>query len=207
MRDPGGSIMKRFLTLLFLVLALAPASLPASSDSAALVRDATDKLQALIRDNRATFSADKQQFYAAVEDIVGPAFDVPYIAQLTLGKTWRPATPEQRSRFQTAFKNTLIRAYADVLLEYGDSSKVEWGRASLNGEDATVRATVTRSDGPPVALGFMLHRTSTGDWRAYDITVEGISLITSYRSQFVSEARRDGLDALIQRLESGAVAH
>jgi phospholipid transport system substrate-binding protein len=199
--------MKRTLTWLFLVLTLIPASLPASTDSVAVVRDATDRLQALIRENRSTFMADKSRFYAAVEDVVAPAFDVPYIAQLTLGKAWRPATPEQRTRFQSAFKNTLIRAYADVLLEYGDSSKVEWGRASQTGDDATVRAVVIRSDGPPVALAFMLRRTSMGDWRAYDITVEGISLITSYRSQFASEARRDGLDALIQRLESGAVAH
>jgi phospholipid transport system substrate-binding protein len=168
-----------------------------------VVREATEKIQAAIKQHRDEYVKDKARFYATVDEIVAPAFDVPYIAQITLGRAWRTATPEQRSRFQAAFKNTLIRAYSDALLENSDSSRVDWLRDAVNGETASLHANVVRPSGPPVAFAFELHKTEAGDWRAFDIAVEGVSLITNFRSQFAAEIKRDGLDALIGRLERG----
>jgi phospholipid transport system substrate-binding protein len=168
-----------------------------------VVRDATDQIQAAIKAHHDEYLHDKSRFYASVDQIVAPAFDLPYVGQITLGRAWRNATPEQRTRFQAAFKNTLIRAYSDALLENADSAHVDWLRDTVNGDTASLRASVVRKSGPPLAFAFELHKTPSGDWRAYDIAVESVSLITNFRSQFTAEIKRDGLDALIARLERG----
>ncbi|HZP11474.1 MAG TPA: ABC transporter substrate-binding protein [Nevskiaceae bacterium] len=168
-----------------------------------VVRDATEKIQAAIKQHHDQYVKDKSAFYTTVDQLVTPAFDVPYIAQITLGRAWRTATPDQRTRFQAAFKTTLIRAYSDALLENADSSSVDWLRDAVNGETASLRANVIRASGPPVTFAFELHKTGAGDWRAYDIAVEGVSLITNFRSQFAAQIKQGGLDALIARLEKG----
>ena len=168
-----------------------------------IVRNATEQIQAAIQQHHDEYVKDKSRLYAAVDQLIAPAFDAPYIAQITLGRAWRTATPDQRARFQAAFKNTLIRAYSDALLENSESSRVDWLRDVANGDTASLHANVIRADGPPVAFAFDLHKTEAGDWRAYDIAVEGVSLITNFRSQFAAEVKRDGLDALIARLERG----
>ncbi len=168
-----------------------------------VVRDATEKIQAAIKQHHADYAKDKARFYAIVDELVTPAFDAPYIAQITLGRAWRTATPDQRARFQAAFKGTLIRAYSDALLENADTSHVDWVRDAVNGDTASLHANVIRASGPPVAFAFELHKTTAGDWRAYDIAVEGVSLITNFRSQFAAQIKQGGLDALIARLEKG----
>ncbi len=169
------------------------------------VRGATETIQAMIKAHHAQFVHDRKSFYQAVEQAVAPAFDLSYIAQVTLGRNWRSANEAQRTRFQSAFKNTLIHAYSDVLLDYSESSHVEWGRSSGDDAQASVRATVVRQAAPPISLSFELRRTEGAVWRAYDISVEGISLIGNFRSQFASEIKRDGLDALIDRLEQAQI--
>jgi phospholipid transport system substrate-binding protein len=192
------------LFILFVAILVAGSARAADATPGDRVKQATEKIQALIQQHRAEYQRDKAAFYATVDEVVTPAFDVPYLAQITLGRAWRNATEAQRARFQNAFKRTLIQAYADALLENSEFAKVEWARVSTDGDTANLHATVLRSSGPPVAMGFGVRKTDAGDWRAYDISVEGVSLITNFRSQFASEVKRDGLDALIQRLEAGS---
>lgn len=175
----------------------------ADSGPGQVVRKATEEMQAAIKQHHDEYVKDKARFYTSVDQIIAPAFDVPYIAQITLGRAWRSATPDQRARFEAAFKNTLIRAYSDTLLENSDSSRVDWLRDAVNGETASVHGSVIRTAGPPVAFAFELHKTPAGDWRAFDIAVEGVSLITNFRSQFAAQIKQSGLDALIGRLEKG----
>lgn len=188
--------------LSLLLLLIAGGSLAAEPPDEGVKR-ATERLQVLIGQHHDEYTRDKAKFYAVVDEITAPAFDVAYVAQIALGRAWRTATDTQRKRFQAAFKNTLIHAYSDALLEYGDSSRVEWGRASIDGDTASLRATVLRNSAQPITLGFELRKTSGGNWGAYDISVEGVSLVTNFRSQFTTEVKRNGLDELIQRLEHG----
>ncbi|MBI2383927.1 MAG: ABC transporter substrate-binding protein [Gammaproteobacteria bacterium] len=168
------------------------------------IREATERVQALIRQNHAKYKADQKAFYAMVENEIVPRFDLPYIAQLILARHWRQATPEQRARFQAAFKNMLIRSYADALLEYRESVKAEWQpvRAEDNATDVTVKSTLLRDGAPPVPLGFAM-RLSDNQWKVYDITIEAVSLVSSFRSQISAEVKKSGLDGVIERIERG----
>lgn len=167
-----------------------------------VVADATQQLQSLIRERGAEFRADRGRFLAQVEATLSPAFDFPHIARAVLGRHWRAASEDQRARFEAAFRLRLIGSYADTLLEHGDSARIEWLGSTLAGDDATVKAKLHRAAAaPPVEVLFRLHRTPAGEWKAYDLAVESISLLTNFRSQVATEIKRDGIEALIVRME------
>jgi phospholipid transport system substrate-binding protein len=170
-----------------------------------VVKEGTATLQDLIAKNHQTYKADLPAFYKMVDDTVVPYFDVPFIARSVLGRNRKGASEEQITRFQEAFKNMLIRSYANALLEYHDSVKAEWKplRLAEGAEDVIVNSTLVRAGGQsPVAIGFALHKTSD-EWKVYDIVIEGISLISNFRGQFNSEIKKSGLDSVIARMEGG----
>lgn len=169
------------------------------------VRATTEKLRGLIQQNHAQYKADNAKFYKVVDQVVVPRFDVPYIGQLILGREWKTANPQQRKRFQAAFKHSLVHSYATALLDYHDSVKEQWQplQMAAGAKEATVQLTLLRDNAQPIALGFAT-RLAGAEWKVYDVNVEGVSLVSNFRAQFGAEIKKNGLDALIARLESGA---
>lgn len=166
-----------------------------------LAKDTADALLAELKANRESFEQDSAKLYAAVEQIVLPHFDFKYVSQLVLARYWRKASDEQRSRFMEAFKSQLVGFYGNALLDYSNE-KVEWEPAEVpaDAEDAMVYSKIIPSGGAPIPLTYSMRKKSDG-WKVYDVTVEGVSLVNNYRGQFAAEIRRNGLDALITRLE------
>ncbi len=173
----------------------------ASADPTAVVKGATEQLQAQIRANGSLYRQDPATFHRTASAAIAPAFDLAYTSQLVLGKHWRTSSPEQRTRFQAAFAKSLVNTYGDALLER-ESARIQWQLSSMDGLQGTaaVRAQVT-ADGAPLSILFSLRLDDAGRWRVYDVTIEGISLVGNFRSQFASEVRARGVDALIARLE------
>lgn len=197
--------MKKFWLPLFLLMGLGAAhAAPVPPDVA--VKDTTDKMRALITANHAAYAADKTKFYAVVDQVLVPRFDVQGIAKLVLGRNWKAATPEQRTRFTSAFKNSLIRNYADALLENYDSVDAKFQPLRLAGgeTDVTVKAELTRKVGKPISVGFSMQLVDN-DWKVYDVILENLSLVTNFRSQFNEEIKKNGLEALIVRVETGEI--
>jgi phospholipid transport system substrate-binding protein len=188
------------------VLATAPAVTLATPAPDKVVRDATDRVLTLIQENVETYRDDKSAFYAMVHREIVPQFDIPFISRLVLARHWRGASPEQRERFQNAFTDMLIRTYADAMLEYHDAVNVEWQplRMAEDAEDATVQSRLMRKDGPPLPVGFVMHRPD-GEWKIYDIRIENVSLVTNFRGQFAQEVRTGGLDTLITKMENAQI--
>ncbi len=169
-----------------------------------VAQDATAQLLQLLKDNHAKYKADNKLYYKVVNDVVVPHFDVPYIGRLVLGRNAKTATDDQRTRFQNAFKDMLIRSYANVMLDNYDSVKVTWQpvRMAAGATDVTVNSSLMREGKPPVPVGFVMHLVDN-DWRIYDITVENISVVINFRTQINSEIQKSGLDSVITRMESG----
>jgi phospholipid transport system substrate-binding protein len=158
------------------------------------------------------YKSDKGKFYNMVDTVVVPRFDTAYITQIVLGPSYRTATPEQRSRFTDAFKNMLVRAYADAMLNNYDSVKVEWlpVRMAPGADSASVQTKLQRTDGNEYAISFQVHQIKAdpehkvdADWKIYDISVEGISLVTSFKQQVNAEIKKSSLDAVITKMEQG----
>ena len=189
----------------FTLLAAFPAASAAPAPPDEVVKTTTELLQKEIAAREKEFKADQKKLYAFVDEVIVPKFDTKYIAQLILARHWKAASEDQRKRFQAAFKDMLVRSYANALVEYHSSVKPEWQplRMAPDATDITVNSRLLRGNGkPPLPLGFAM-RLKDGEWKVYDIVIENLSLVTSFRSQINSEIKRTSLDALILRLESG----
>jgi phospholipid transport system substrate-binding protein len=184
-------------------MAATAAAAPVPPDQ--VVKETTQRLQTEIGKREKEFRASPQKLYKFVDEVIVPKFDQRYIAQLILARHWRTATEAQRARFQTAFKNMLVHSYADALVEYHNSVQAEWQplRMAKDATDVTVQSRLIRQSGkPPVPIGFAM-RLKDGEWKVYDIIIENLSLITSFRSQVNSEIKRSSLEAVIEKLEAG----
>lgn len=171
-----------------------------------MLREVTEQLRAEIGERNAELKADPVALQKLIDEKAVPYFDVPRISRLVLGTHGRSATPEQIERFGEAFKTMLFRSYATALVDYHDSVTIEWRPLRL-ADDATrttVQSTLIRTDGPPVPVGFVLQKTEAG-WKVFDVTVENISLVSNFRAQINGEITKNGLDAVIQKLEGSTI--
>ncbi len=162
---------------------------------------ATRMLKALDADREAAHR-DPARVRRFVDEILLPHFDTDYSARLVLGKHWRAATPGQRKRFIDAFYQSLLRNYGSALAEFtAERMTVLPFRGDLGSGHVTVRTEVKRSDGTRVPVNYSMRATPAG-WKAWDITIEGISYVRNLRNDVGAEVDQRGLEAVIERLES-----
>ncbi len=195
--------MPRLLALLLtLILGLSQVGFATAEPSPqAMIENTTQQMQQALRANREVLRADPSRLYSLVHQIVLPHFDFELMSQWVLGKYWRQATPEQRTQFANEFRTLLVRSYAGALLEYTDE-KIIFPPApppATDAQETTVHSVVQVKNGNPINLNYSL-RFKNGEWKVYDVTVEGVSLVINYRSTFANQIRDGGMDALIQEL-------
>jgi phospholipid transport system substrate-binding protein len=166
-----------------------------------LVENSAKRMLAELDANRAMYKGDPGKLDALVGNVLLPNFDTEYAARLVLGQSWRTATPEQRKRFVEAFYHSLLRNYGAALVDFtGDRFIVLPYKGDPSDTTATVRTEVKRASGDKVPVNFSLHKTPEG-WKAWDVVIEGISYVKSFRTDFASEIQQKGLDDVITRLE------
>jgi phospholipid transport system substrate-binding protein len=201
----AASTLLATLGLFVAVAAASEADIDASNPSRLIETAATTILQDLDV-HRAEYLKDPTKLEAVVTRTLLPHFDSDYSAQLVLGRHWSTATPEQRRRFVEAFYHSLLRNYSSALAGFKSNRlKVMPFTGDAAAVNATVRTLVRRSNGENVAVNYTLHRVN-GEWKAWDVVIEGISYVKSFRDDYGAAVDRDGLDKLIQRLESQATA-
>lgn len=200
---------KSFYFILLLVVSSFSLPVYALADKTNAAQDLvvtnTKKLLGELKAHNGDIKKDPNIAYNLVENIVLPHIDFHRIGQLVLGKYWRRANKEQRERFSTEFRDFLVRTYVTAMVEFSDqiishANNVNYlPFRNADPEDVTVRMEIKLANRPPVSVNYSLYlKDST--WLIYDLSVEGISLATTYRSSFASEIRRGGLDKLINKL-------
>jgi phospholipid transport system substrate-binding protein len=186
-----------------------PAAVPPGTSSAApstlgpeqLVEDSAKRMLTELDANRAMYTKDPAKLDALVANVLLPNFDSEYAARLVLGQSWRTATADQRKRFVDAFYHSLLRNYGNALLNFtADRFVILPYKGDPADTQATVRTEVKKSTGEKVPVNFTLHKTDAG-WKAWDVVIEGISYVKSFRTDFASEIQQKGLDEVISRLE------
>jgi phospholipid transport system substrate-binding protein len=167
-----------------------------------LVENSAKRMLAELDKNRPMYAKDPAKLDALVADVLLPNFDSEYSARLVLGQTWRTATPEQRKRFVDAFYHSLLRNYGTALLNFtADRFVILPYKGDPADTTATVRTEVKKSSGENVPVSFSLRKTEAG-WKAWDVVIEGISYVKSFRTDFGAEIQQKGLDEVINRLEA-----
>lgn len=168
----------------------------------ALVEDTTQRVLERLKQDKELLKQQPERVYDLVADLVLPHFDFVRMSRWVLGRAhWQGASNEQKTRFVLAFRTLMVRTYATALLEYSDQQvSLLPFRGRIEEDDVVVRSEVVQPGAPGVAINYSLYRRDA-DWLVYDVSVDGVSLLTSYRSSFASEIRESGLEALIERLE------
>jgi len=188
---------------------LKPAPTPESkavdaSGPSQLIESSAQTLLKGIDARRDEFRKDPTGLYELVGNTLLPHFDTPYAAQLVLGTHWRSATVEQRKRFVEAFYQSLLYTYGDAMIDFtADRLPVLPTKVAPTDERATVRSEIKRSNGTKVAVNYSLRKVN-GEWKAWDVVIDGISYVKSYREDYGSQVDQQGMDAVIEKLESRA---
>jgi phospholipid transport system substrate-binding protein len=193
-----------------LLLALVPLQIGVAADAPVIV--ATDPGQLIdsvarailtdIEAHRAEYRKDSVKLDTLVSSLLLPHFDTEYASRLVLGTHWAAATADQRERFRTGFYHSLLYNYGNELVDF-DLSRLQVMpyKGDAQATVAVVRTFVRRSSGVQVAVNYTLRRTG-GEWKAYDVIIEGISYVKSFRDDFGAEIDQKGLDEVIKRLET-----
>ena len=195
---PWRQLTGALLALLILLPAFARAA--EGADAQALVRATADKVLAEVRANKARLDRDSSGIYDLVQRFVVPHFDFARMTQSAMGRHWRSASEDQRAALVREFQEMLVRTYAVALLNYS-GQQIEYlpVRASPSDEDVLVQTKVSDSGAPPIPIDYRLSRT-VGTWKVYDVTIDGVSLVSNYRSMFAEQVQRTGVDGLIRQL-------
>lgn len=184
----------------------AHAETPPGLSPSEFIEDAVNVLAESLDGRRDELADDKDALYGLIDDLLLPRFDRRMAAQQVLARNWRTASEEQRARFIDAFYTILVQRYADGVLDFEpDRIKVLPFRGDVSKRTATVKTSVDLEDGTNVSVNYTLVNRKTG-WMMFDVTIEGVSYIRNFRTEFDSEIKASSLEDVIVRLEKEAAS-
>lgn len=166
----------------------------------ALVKRVSQDVLATIRSDPLIQAGNQARIREVIEVKLLPHFDFTRMTALAMGKNWRAANPEQQKRLTDEFRALLVRTYSGALNQYRNET-IDYKPLRMNpaDTDVTVHTLVMRQTGQPVQMDYSLEKTPDG-WKAYDVIVGGVSLVTNYRDEFNTHVASGGVDGLIKAL-------
>ena len=200
--------MNTLVRILLLVLACSSGNLFGDhiqgDDPVSLVEDTTVHIFADVAENLEEYTANPEALQTLVRRDLMPLLDVDYTARLVLGRAGRGIEKEKIDEFSACMTNLLVNRYSKGLLYFGSETKL-WvlpQRGELNEKLTRVRTRVTLPNGGQAPVDYAFHKTPDG-WKAFDVIVEGISYVTTYRNQIMPDVQANGIDSVLERLSNG----
>ncbi|HEX2548803.1 MAG TPA: ABC transporter substrate-binding protein [Gammaproteobacteria bacterium] len=174
----------------------------ADNDPVSMLQTLANNMIAGLKSNQATLKSNPSVVYSLAYKIVVPKADIAYMSKSVIPpQTWNSATPAQRTQFESEFTKLLVRTYASALSDYTSQTvKFFPVRGGYQGKpNVTVSSQIIRTDGPSISVNYRLISTPNG-WKLYDMSVEGVSIIESFRSQFAGKLAQGNMQSLVQDL-------
>ena len=192
--------MTQLLKLLAVLLFLPLGALAQDLGPEELVKKITEDVLAAVKSDKQLAAGDRQKVVKLAEEKILPHVDFEEATRLAVGRGWAQATPEQKKKLVQEFRNMLVRTYSNAIGAYeGQTMKVQPSRVKPGDAEATVRNQFIRPGGKPVLIDYQMRKTAQ-NWKIYDIVVEGVSMVLTYRSEFDAVVKQEGIDGLIKRL-------
>jgi phospholipid transport system substrate-binding protein len=185
----------------FLLAVLSPLAQAQSVAPDVLVKTLTDEVTAALKKDKDIQAGDAKKVADLIETMIVPHFDFTRMARIAMARNWRSATPDQQKALASEFKTLLVRTYSSALVNYKEH-QIEYKplRAKPEDSEVTVKSDVKPSGATqPVTIDYEMEKTDNG-WKIYDVKVDGVSLVTTYRDTFATEVRERGIDGLIKSL-------
>ena len=201
---------KWFSVMAFAVTALfVTQTVRAETSPYVLMQQASDKLFADIKNNQAKIKKDPNYLRTIVRNDLLPYVQVNYAGSLVLGSHFKSTTPEQREKFFKAFSDFIEQAYAQVLTAYTDQNiQIEPAKEVGDKNLVSIRVNIMQNGGQaPIKLDFKWRKNSkTGEWQAYDMVAEGVSMVVTKQNEWSGILRQQGIDALTTQIQKSAAA-
>lgn len=178
---------------------------PSWAEESALdvVKNTSELVIEQLKNESAAIKTDPGRINQLVDQLIVPKFDFPKMSRWVLGKNWRTASAEQKTRFTSGFQKLLIRTYANALVQSTDVT-INYlpVRTSEDGSKSIVKTEIDRNNGGPlIPIEYRLYKN--GDhWLVYDVSIDNVSLVSTYRGTFNTDIKNKGLDSVINSLES-----
>ncbi len=181
-----------------------------------LIKQVSQDVLDIVKKDKAIQQGNRQKVIDLAEAKVLPYFDFNRMTKLAVGINWRTATPEQQKQLVAEFRTLLVNTYSNALSSYKNQA-IDYKPLAMNADDTdvVVKTLVQQPGGQPIPIDYSMEKTAAG-WKAYDIKVDGVSLVINYRSSFATEIRASGIDGLIKSIsernrknvaDSGHAAH
>ena len=187
------------------VLAAPAATAHSGGEAQHLVQHVTSQVIEDLEAQRESIRDDPQRLYDLVDRLVLPYFDFERMSRRVLGKRWKKATPDQQMRFVAAFRTRLVRTYATVLNEYTGQTLTYLDPIPRKEDEVVITMDIQITGSQSVRVAYAMHGSGE-EWSVFDVAIDGVSLVTNYRSSFRAEIARNGIEGLIARLESQSAA-
>jgi phospholipid transport system substrate-binding protein len=202
-------MMKQLLVLALFLLPASSGVLANSVDQRdpfTIIEQTTTQILEALDERREEFTADPEQLRTVVREDLLPLLDLEYSARLILGRAGRDVNPEQLDAFSQAMSNVLVNRYADGLLEFRSDKQIEvLPMKGKNTEKLTrVRTRIKLENGGFAPVDYAFRKTEQG-WKAFDVTVEGISYIITFRNQISPRVATDGIEKVTQEILAGNI--
>jgi phospholipid transport system substrate-binding protein len=165
-----------------------------------LIKNTVDEVIGIIKQDKDIQAGDPKKINALVDAKVLPHFDFTRMTQLAVGKYWRTATPEQKQALASEFRNMLVRTYTKVFTVYRDQSvEVKPFKMAADDTEVTVKTVIIKPGSQSIPVDYEMKIAADG-WKVFDISIEGVSMVMSYRGTFASQIQQSGIDGLIKTL-------
>ncbi len=191
------------LTKLLLSVALfAVASSAVAQDIAPdeLIRKSTSEVLAMLKADKDLAAGDTAKVEKLADEKILPYFNFQRMTQLAVGRGWREASDAQKAALINEFRRLLVRTYASSLSQFRNQTiEVRPARLAATDTETIVKTLIVQSGAPGIPINYSMEKTKDG-WKVFDVLIDGVSLVTNYRSSFATEIKNGGVDGLIKSL-------
>lgn len=170
-----------------------------------LISATVQEVLAVVKQDKDIQAGNQKKILELVDAKVLPHFDFARMTQLAVGKFWRMATPEQKQALVSQFRNMLVRTYTKAFTVYRDQTvEVKPFKMAADATEATVKTLINKQGGQAIPVDYEMKKSADG-WKAFDVSIEGVSMVMSYRGTFDTQIQQNGIDGLIKMLSDSNV--
>lgn len=165
-----------------------------------VIRKNVNEVLAALKSDKDLQAGDTKKMEKLAEEKILPHFNFPHMTQLAVGRNWKDASDAQKMSLTDQFRTLLLRTYSSTLSQYRNQTiDVKPLKAAEADAEVVVKTAVIQSGGQPIPIDYSMEKTPSG-WKVYDVLIDGVSLVTNYRSSFNTEIKTNGIDGLIKSL-------
>ena len=184
------------MLLLASIVLMAPLRAESLESPSDMLKRTSDDVIKVLKEKRVMLEKEPDLVYQIVDQYILPHLDDVSMAKLALGKNWRTASNDQKIAFVDEFRSLLVRTYSKSLQEFSDQT-INFYPTNVDSDKAVVKSEVLQNGGPTIPVSYRV-RVKDNAWKVYDISIDGVSLVTSYRGTFTQEIRKSGMNGLLE---------